>query len=136
MRAPHKTVHAECPFGATTWGDCDKITADKYADWQAMQAVLHGMLTVVRDAGKPDHQKWWRKGDTMDEQLIQLIAGRRERILNKDGNPSEAPWVRRFMRAIERVAAGDIPQYNLYGMPASILAALQALEASPIQEGT
>lgn len=23
-RAPHKKAHAECPNGATTWGDCEK----------------------------------------------------------------------------------------------------------------
>lgn len=112
MRQPHKTVHAVCPWGVTTWGECDKARDNAYADWQAFQAVLLSYIIVVRE----ERPKGF-KGDSLDEQLVQLIRGQRQQLMNKDGNPAVSPWAQRLLAAIERFKAGDFPAYNLYRLP-------------------
>lgn len=112
-RPPHKKAHDVCPFGVTTtWADCDKARDNAYADWQAMQQVILAYNTVVKAGGETPAA--YRKSTTLYDQLVQLIGGSREDLMNDDGNPHEGPWAVRLRAAIERFKAGDIPVYCLY----------------------
>jgi hypothetical protein len=57
------------------------------------------------------------KEDNVLGDLVDYIGGHIEVILNKDGNPNRSPWVSRLMAAIDRVKAGNLPEYNLYTIP-------------------
>lgn len=113
LRRPlHKQAHPDCQYGATTWGECDKVGDNIYADWQAMQQVLLAYRIVV--IGDP---KWFRKDEGQFGQLVHVLEGTASDFINDDGNASQAPWVIRLRAAIERVKAGDLPEYNLYAVP-------------------
>lgn len=111
MRTPHKKAHAVCPWAAATWGACDKAADSAYADWQAMQQVL--LAWRVATAGEAAVKRY-RKDDGQFAQLVRVVAGEAEDIMNDDGNPARTPWVQRLRAAIERVKAGDLPAYTLY----------------------
>jgi|GEM_PF-2630640 len=105
--------HAHWVGGPTCDLPTKRACEDRYADWQAMQQALLAYNIALAGRTKP-----FRKDNGQLAQLVQFIAGEREFITNADGNPSEAPWVRRMLDAIERVKSGDLQGYNLY-MPAS-----------------
>jgi len=111
-RAPHKTAHPDCKWQAGTWSECDAASANHYADWQAMQQVILAYNVVV--GGRAGSYK---KEQSLFAQLVQLIAGDRESLDNKDGTPSGSAFTQRVLAAIERLKQSDLPEYNLY-MPA------------------
>lgn len=86
-----------------------KACEDRFADWQAMQHVLLAYRVVVEG-----RQANFHKDKGQFAQLVQLIAGEREDIVNDDGNPSATPWVQRLRNAVAIIIAGDLPGYNLY----------------------
>lgn len=110
-RQPHKKVHANCEYGASTWAECDRARDDEFGDWQAMQQVILAYNLVVAAGGVP---RWARGEHGQFAQLIQLIGGEREYLTNIEGNPAVSPWSQRLMAAVERVKAGELPRYNLY----------------------
>lgn len=112
MRSPHKQVHPTCPWGASTWGECDKAADNAYQDWQAFQMVLLAYKIVIAEERPKGY-----KGSSLDEQVVQLIRGQREQLVNGDGNPAVSTWAKRLYSAIERFKAGDFPAYNLYEIP-------------------
>lgn len=105
-RPLHKKAHENCPHA--NWGECDKATTAAYTDWQAMQQVILAYNVVV--GGRAGA---FRKEESAFAQLVKLIAGEREDIMNDDGNPSQSVFVIRLRDAIERFKAGDLPVYNL-----------------------
>lgn len=108
MRRPlHKVGHPDCAHA--NWSECDKARDVRYQDWQAMQSVILAYNLVVQ--GKVND--FLRDKGTF-AQLVQHIAGKREDIMNDDGNPSMTPFVIKLRAAIERFKAGDLPGYNLY----------------------
>lgn len=109
MRSPHKKAHANCEYGASTWAECDKAADNVYADWQAMQTVLLAYKVAVTG-------RRIKEGNHF-AQLVDIMLGHREFIVNKDGNPNETAEVARLYAAIERVKAGDLPGYTLYTLP-------------------
>lgn len=111
MRPQHKKAHPACPNGAN-WSHCDAVVKALYENWQAMQQVLLAYLIVTEGRAGA-----FKKDDTQFGQLVQLIAGAREKFVNKDGNESEAGFVIKLRAAIQHVVAGDLPAYNLYHIP-------------------
>jgi hypothetical protein len=109
VRSPHKKVHANCEYGASTWAECDKAADNVYADWQAMQQVLLAYRVALTGRRIRENNHF--------AQLVDIMLGHREVIVNKDGNPNEGQDVARLYAAIERVKAGDIPGYTLYTLP-------------------
>lgn len=104
------------PRGHTHWEGgptCDlptkKACEERKADWDAMQQVILAYNIAARGETKP-----YRKGDTLFNQLVRYIAGEQDDIVNGDGNPNMGPFAVRLRRAIDRVKAGDLPEYNLY----------------------
>lgn len=83
-----------CPF--RTLKGCDEA----YANWQAEQQVALADR-IVAEGGAPRYAK----AAGVFGQLVQLRAGTRQVILSQDGNPSEAPFTRRLLAAVERRAA-------------------------------
>lgn len=111
VRRPlHKTAHSLCQHA--NWSACDKAADNAKADWDAMQQVILAYNLVVRAGGETP--KEFRKGKGLFEQLVQLIGGAREELVNDDGNPHQGPWPTRIRAAITRFKAGDLPTYNLY----------------------
>lgn len=103
MSHVHQEGGPTCRFA--TKKSCDEF----FADWQAMQSVL----LAYRIAVKGEVKRY--KGDkSVLAQLVRLIAGEQEAILNGDGNPSQSAEVKRLMAAIERAKNGELPGYNLY----------------------
>lgn len=103
--------HSHREGGRTCDLSTKKACEERYADWQAMQQVVLAYKVVVQGAAKR-----YRKDGGQLGQLVQLINGDREFIVNADGNPSEGPWVKRLLAAVERVKAGDLPRYNLVSL--------------------
>lgn len=112
MRSPHKKAHPAC--ASRTWGDCDKVSANRYADWQAMQQVILAYRLVV--AGK---MPAFMKDDSLMGQLVRLIGGKQAAIQNDDGTESRGAWTKRILAAVQRMKDGDLPAYNLYELPKS-----------------
>jgi hypothetical protein len=106
-RPLHKKAHLLCPY--PNWSACDKAADDAKADWDAMQQVL--LAYRIASEGRR------LKEDNQFANLIDYIGGHVEVILNKEGNPNRSTWVTRLLAAIERFKAGDLPAYNLYGIP-------------------
>lgn len=107
--------HTHRPEGPVCDLPTKKACDDRYADWQAMQQVqlAYRLATGDRVAAFSG-----RRGDkTIIGQLVRVLIGEQETLLNADGNPSEAPWSKRLLAAIERVKAGDLPRYTLYTWP-------------------
>jgi hypothetical protein len=112
-RSPHKKVHEVCPWGSTTWAECDKAADNAKADWDAMQQVI----LAYRIALRPGRNEGYRGDNSLFAQLVRYIRGQQEDIMNEDGNPHVGPWALRLRAAIARFIAGDLPRYNLYRIP-------------------
>ena len=91
-----------------------KACDEEYANWQAFQQVYLAYKIVLLG----DTKRF--KGDKGQlAQLVRVIAGEQDDVMNDEGNRSEAPWVKRLRAALERFKAGDFPAYNLYEVPTS-----------------
>lgn len=114
-RSPHKKVHAECPFGASTWADCDRAADDVKADWDAMQQVIlvHRIVLREQELGKA---QGFREKNLFD-QLVRVFRGTQADLMSDDGNPNMGAWAIRLRAAVARYHARDIPAYNLYTAP-------------------
>lgn len=107
MRAPHKQVHANCEYGATTWADCDRAVDAVVRDWQAMQTVI--LAYNIALSGRRI------KEDNFIARLVDYIGGHSRALLVKDGSHEDVgPEAMRVHAAIERFKAGNLPAYNLY----------------------
>ena len=108
MKRPlHKVAHSVCPHA--NWAACDKAAEASYRTWGYMQQVILAYNIVVGGRSMA-----FRKEKGLFAQLVQLIAGDRDELMNDEGNPSESRDAIGLREAIERFKAGDLPGYNLY----------------------
>jgi len=114
-RSPHKKVHEVCPWGVTTWADCDRAADNAKADWDAMQQVIliHKIALREQETGKAQGFK----DKNLFDQLVRVFRGTQEDLTTDDGNPNVGPWALRLRAAVARYHAGDVPVYNLYQPP-------------------
>ena len=80
-----------CPF--PTKKQCE----DEYANWQADSQVALAQRVV--DQGRT---KQYSGDKTQFAQLVRVVAGTQEAIMNDEGNPSQSAWARRLAAAISR----------------------------------
>lgn len=109
----HRQVHSVCPNGAANWADCDRVADDRYQDWQAMQQVLLAFM-ILRSGEEAKIKRMKRDGQF--GALLRYMAEDAPDILNDEGNPAATPWANRLRAACARAVAGDLPNYNLYGL--------------------
>ena len=78
-----------------------KACDDAYADWQAMQQVRLAAYVIAQNRSGD-----YRKDKSVFGQLVQLMAGDRESLDNKDGTAASAPFTRRILSALNKYKNG------------------------------
>lgn len=76
-----------------------KACDDAYADFQARSQV-----ELARKIVASGRVGAFRKDSGVFAQLVLVVAGERDDILNEDGVPSQQPFTRRLRRAIDTLA--------------------------------
>lgn len=87
----HTPNGPECKY--RTVAGCDRAYADAQADAQVRLAVWSVGQGYAR----------YHKGEkALYSQVVRIMAGLRDDLMNDEGNPSQNPWAKRLRAAIER----------------------------------
>jgi hypothetical protein len=99
-RAAHKLAHAQCPFGASNWSDCDALAAHRWGQCKAMVEDKAGPHPCTRWAQDEDGycgQHFLAQHDAevaqkrAEERQLQLAA-RIDAFLVKSADPNYKWW--------------------------------------------